>query len=86
MFVWTWLVLGISWRRVVYGVCLFHAVILERKKFGPLGWNIPYEFNDSDRECAVLNLNFFSDEHGFAWDALKYITAEVSFPLPQSLV
>uniref|UniRef100_A0A0R3WKD5 Dynein heavy chain 7, axonemal n=1 Tax=Hydatigena taeniaeformis TaxID=6205 RepID=A0A0R3WKD5_HYDTA len=72
-------VLGSIWRRVVYGMCLFHAVILERKKFGPLGWNIPYEFNDSDRECALLNLNLFSDEHGFAWDALTYITAEITY-------
>ncbi|VDK35198.1 unnamed protein product [Taenia asiatica] len=72
-------VLGADWRRVVYGMCLFHAVILERKKFGPLGWNIPYEFNDSDRECALLNLNLFSNEHGFAWDALTYITAEITY-------
>ncbi|KAM3182197.1 hypothetical protein ACTXT7_012865 [Hymenolepis weldensis] len=72
-------VLGLDWRRVVYGMCLFHAVILERKKFGPLGWNIPYEFNDSDRECAIMNLDLFSDEHGFAWGALKYITAEITY-------
>ncbi|KAH9281795.1 Dynein heavy chain 6, axonemal [Echinococcus granulosus] len=72
-------VLGADWRRVVYGMCLFHAVILERKKFGPLGWNIAYEFNDSDRECALLNLNLFSNEHGFAWDALTYITAEITY-------
>ncbi|VDO08408.1 unnamed protein product [Rodentolepis nana] len=72
-------VLGLNWRRVVYGMCLFHAVILERKKFGPLGWNIPYEFNDSDRECAIMNLDLFSDEDGFAWDALKYITAEITY-------
>ncbi len=63
---------------MIFGICLFHAVILERKKFGPLGWNIPYEFNDSDRECALLNLNLFSDpDEGMAWDALTYITAEV---------
>ncbi|KAM7536598.1 hypothetical protein Aperf_G00000086397 [Anoplocephala perfoliata] len=72
-------VLGLEWRLVVYGMCLFHAVILERKKFGPLGWNIPYEFNDSDRECAILNLGLFSNENGFAWDALKYITAEITY-------
>uniref|UniRef100_A0A5K3EMK9 Dynein_AAA_lid domain-containing protein n=1 Tax=Mesocestoides corti TaxID=53468 RepID=A0A5K3EMK9_MESCO len=72
-------VLDVDWRRVVFGMCLFHAVILERKKFGPLGWNIPYEFSDSDRECALLNLNLFSDENGFAWDALKYITAEITY-------
>lgn len=32
--------LGIDWRRIIFGICFFHAVILERKKFGPLGWNI----------------------------------------------
>ncbi|VUZ41243.1 unnamed protein product, partial [Hymenolepis diminuta] len=26
-----------------------------------------------------MNLDLFSDEHGFAWDALKYITAEITY-------
>ena len=51
--------LKLDWRRIVFGICFFHAILQERKKFGPLGWNIKYEFNDTDRECCLLNLDLF---------------------------
>ena len=70
-------VLGMKWRRIVFGICFFHAIIQERKKFGPLGWNIKYEFSDSDRECALLNLQMFCSEGHIPWDSLIYITGEV---------
>uniref|UniRef100_A0A670K7B3 Dynein axonemal heavy chain 6 n=1 Tax=Podarcis muralis TaxID=64176 RepID=A0A670K7B3_PODMU len=55
------------------------VVLIERKKFGPLGWNICYEFNDSDRECALLNLNLYCQEGKVPWDALIYITGEITY-------
>ena len=42
--------LGIAWKKLLFGLCLFNSVIHERKKYGRLGWNIAYEFNDSDLE------------------------------------
>ncbi|KAH3860157.1 hypothetical protein DPMN_023048 [Dreissena polymorpha] len=72
-------VLGADWRRIVFGICFFHAIIQERKKFGALGWNIKYEFNDSDRECALLNLQIFCQEGNIPWDALGYITGEITY-------
>ncbi|XP_047189968.1 dynein axonemal heavy chain 6 isoform X2 [Scophthalmus maximus] len=71
--------LGRQWRKIVFGMCFFHAIIQERKKFGPLGWNIRYEFNDSDRECALLNLNLYCKDGTIPWDALIYITGEITY-------
>ncbi|XP_037662920.1 dynein heavy chain 6, axonemal isoform X2 [Choloepus didactylus] len=72
-------ILGRKWRQIIFGICFFHAIIQERKKFGPLGWNICYEFNDSDRECALLNLNLYCQQGQIPWDALIYITGEITY-------
>ncbi|XP_031781103.1 dynein heavy chain 6, axonemal isoform X1 [Nasonia vitripennis] len=68
-----------KWRRMIFGVCFFHAIIQERKKFGPLGWNIIYEFSDNDRECCLLNLKMFCVDGKIPWDALIYTTGEITY-------
>lgn len=76
MFILSFLALGPHWRKMVFGICIFQAIIQERKKFGPLGWNIIYDFSDSDRECALLNLKLFCNDGFIPWDALEYITGK----------
>lgn len=72
-------VLEQDWRSMIFGISMFHAIIQERKKFGPLGWNIIYEFNDSDRECAFDNMKMFCASGTIPWDALEYITGEITY-------
>ncbi|XP_065087185.1 dynein axonemal heavy chain 6 [Ochlerotatus camptorhynchus] len=75
-------VLGQRWRSMVFGLCMFHGIILERRKFGPLGWNITYEFNESDRECALRTLDIYCERELKApipWDALEYINGEITY-------
>ena len=41
-----------KYKKLLFSLCFFHSVLLERKKFLQLGWNIPYGFNDSDFEVS----------------------------------
>ena len=45
-----------KYKKLLFSLCFFHAILLERKKFQQLGWNINYGFNDSDFEvCNATN-------------------------------
>uniref|UniRef100_A0A2K5XKM5 Dynein axonemal heavy chain 2 n=1 Tax=Mandrillus leucophaeus TaxID=9568 RepID=A0A2K5XKM5_MANLE len=69
-----------KYKKLLFSLCFFHSVLLERKKFLQLGWNIIYGFNDSDFEVSENLLSLYLDEYEETpWDALKYLIAGVNY-------
>ncbi|UYV65952.1 hypothetical protein LAZ67_3005993 [Cordylochernes scorpioides] len=69
-----------EFKGLLFSLCLFHSAIMERRKFGPLGFNIAYEFMDGDLQICINQLRMFLSEYFIIpYKVLSFTAGEINY-------
>jgi len=69
-------------KSILFALCHFHSLMLERKKFGALGYNMKYPFSNGDlRDSASVLYNYLEGSTAvkIPWEDLRYIFGEIMY-------
>ncbi|CAH8511378.1 unnamed protein product [Dicrocoelium dendriticum] len=71
---------NIAFRHLLLSLAFFNGVLIERKKFGPLGFNIPYEFTTGDLRICMDQLVMFLTEYAdIPYKVLRYTAGHINY-------
>lgn len=63
-----------------FSLCFFHAIVQDRRKFGPIGWNVKYDFTNEDLIVSRKQLkNFLEEYENVPYKVLNYLGAEINY-------
>merc|ERR1719405_261227 len=73
-----------KWRTLVYAQSFMHSIVQERRKFGPIGWCVPYEYNNSDLDASLSFLERYLSTTvtvgtPISWSTVQYMVSEVQY-------
>ena len=69
-----------EFKSILFSLCYFHAVVAERRKFGPQGWNKAYPFNTGDLIISMNVLfNYLEANNRVPWEDLRYLFGEIMY-------
>jgi dynein heavy chain len=68
-------------KSILFCLCQFHSVLMERKRYGPKGYNIMYPFSLGDlRDSTKVFRNYMENAPSkIPWEDLRYIFGEIMY-------
>ncbi|XP_018339413.1 PREDICTED: dynein heavy chain 1, axonemal-like isoform X2 [Trachymyrmex septentrionalis] len=71
---------ALSFKRLIFSLCMFHSILIERRKFGPLGFNISYDFTNGDLAICLSQLHMFLMEYNtLPFKVLIYTAGHINY-------
>ena len=62
---------GPHWKRLLFSLCFFNAIIRCRNRYGTLGWNNPYDFSVRDFTVGkYILMTLMTDHSSIPWKAI----------------
>lgn len=69
-----------EFKSILFALCFFHSILLERRKFGAPGWNQYYPFSIGDLTISVYVLyNYLETNRLVPWEDLRYLIGEIMY-------
>jgi dynein heavy chain len=69
-----------EYKTLIFCFTFFHAIVQDRRRFGPIGWNIPYAFMFEEFDICQKQLKIFLDTTDeVPFKVLNYLGAEVNY-------
>ncbi|XP_055373642.1 dynein beta chain, ciliary isoform X2 [Condylostylus longicornis] len=70
----------VEFKSILFTLCYFHSVLIERRKFGAQGWNKNYPFNIGDLTISANVLyNYLEGSNRTPWEDLRYLFGEIMY-------
>ena len=75
-----------EWRPLMFTLNFLHSIVVERRKFGPIGFTVPYEFNQGDWTASLAfiinhmtNIGEDANAKPVSWETVRYMVAEIQY-------
>lgn len=65
---------------LLFGLSFFHAIVQDRSKYGPIGWNTKYDFTNEDWMVSKKQLVIFLDQYkDIPYKVLDYLIGDINY-------
>lgn len=69
-----------QYKTLLFGLSFFHAIVQDRRKYGPIGWNVRYDFTNEDWMVSRKQIKIFLEEYeNIPYQVLDYLIGDINY-------